>query len=130
VNTDATPSSSIEIELRSAPAWGYEAVVALRGEHDLGSSVELELALSTISGDLLIDLSACSFIDSTIIGVILTRFETLQQLGYRLELVAPPVGSTVERVIEIVGVKRLLTVHDGSIPPVAPPLPGTARQAS
>jgi anti-anti-sigma factor len=114
VSTDATPSSSIEIERQSAPAWGYAAVVSLGGEHDLGTAIELELALSTITGDVLVDLSACTFVDSTILGVILTRFQDLKELGCRLELVAPAHGTSVERIIEIVGVKGLVTVHDGS----------------
>jgi anti-anti-sigma factor len=116
VSADATPSSSIEIERQSAPAWGYAAVVSLGGEHDLGTAVELELALSTVTGDLLVDLSACTFIDSTILGVILTRFQDLRQLGHRLELVAPASGTTVERVIELVGVKGMVVVHDGAAP--------------
>lgn len=115
MNADATPSSSIAVERESAPAWGFAGVVSLAGEHDLATSGELEDALNAIPGDVLVDLSACTFIDSTIIGVILDRAQTLKAPGHRLELVAPPNGSIVGRVIQIVGMRSLITVHDGEL---------------
>jgi anti-anti-sigma factor len=115
VNTDATPSSSIEVEIESASAWGYAGVVTVAGEHDLATAPELARVLESISGDVLVDLSTCTFVDSSVIGVIIARFKELELRDHRLELIAPPNGSIVARVLKISGVPSLITVHDGEL---------------
>src|SRR3954453_21902111 len=46
------------------------AIVTLRGEHDLATRAEINAALARAGGeaDVLVDLSDCSFIDSSVIG--------------------------------------------------------------
>ena len=63
-------------------------------------------------GDLLIDLSGCEFIDSAVIAALLEKFEDLRREGYRLELLIPPEQKNVRRVIEVIGLGTLMTVHD------------------
>jgi anti-anti-sigma factor len=111
---DAAPAheAAIDVELRSDSSSSYAAVVSLRGEHDLASQDAIAGALDPIYGNVLVDLSECAFIDSTVIGVLLSRADHLRREGHRLELVAPPENATVFRVLEIVGVGGLLTIHD------------------
>jgi anti-anti-sigma factor len=91
-------------------------VVAVRGELDLSTTSDLEgpLEEAIASGDasVLIDLSGCEFIDSTVIAALLEKFEDLRREGYRLELLVPPEQKNVRRVIEVIGLGTLIAVHD------------------
>jgi anti-anti-sigma factor len=104
--------SDIAVELRPAHAPGYMAIVTLSGEHDLATSKELGAALAPIDGNVLVDLSPCEFIDSSVIGVLLGKSSTLTREGHRLELVVPAANRAVTRVVEVVGLRTLMPVHD------------------
>ena len=86
--------------------------MSLHGEHDLASSDELRAALDPIAGDLLVDLSACAFIDSTVIAVLLGKRHALNDTGHRLELVVPAANAPVARVVDVVGMRDLMAVHE------------------
>ena len=101
--------AEIVVELRSA-AYGYAAVVALHGEHDLATSSELALVLSSVSGSVLVDLSACLFIDCTVIRVLLDETRSRARDGHRLALVVPPTNGPVRRVAEIIGLPALIPI--------------------
>jgi anti-anti-sigma factor len=103
--------SAVEVDLRAASAPGYAAVVSLVGEHDAATSDEIGEALAAFDGDVLVDLSDCTFIDSTVIRVLLTRSENLRSDGHQLELVAPPANVTITRVLSIVHADTILVVH-------------------
>jgi anti-anti-sigma factor len=109
---DAAPSPSLEVERDPASAPGFAAIVWLRGEHDLDSSVGIREALEAIDGDVLIDLSGCGFMDSSVIGTLLRTFQTRARAGSRLELVVPPANRIIARTIEIASLRELMTVHD------------------
>jgi anti-anti-sigma factor len=112
-NADPTPTSpAIEVELSPPGVAGYAAIVSLNGEHDLAMSDELVATLAPIDGNLLIDLSACEFIDSTVIGAVIAKSIELARAGSRLELIVPAANGVVTRVIDIVGLRTLMTVHD------------------
>lgn len=113
----------IRVELDPSHTRGYAAIVLLCGEHDLATSPEIGLALAPIRGDLLIDLSGCEFIDSAVIAALLEKFEDLRREGYRLELLIPPEQKNVRRVIEVIGLGTLMTVHD-AIPGAGSPALG------
>jgi anti-anti-sigma factor len=102
----------IRIELDPSHTRGYAAIIFLCGEHDLASSSDIGIALAPIQGDLLIDLSECEFIDSTVIAALLEKFEDLRREGHRLELLVPPEKTSVRRIIEIVGLASLIPMHD------------------
>jgi anti-anti-sigma factor len=102
----------VEVERAPADAPGFAAVVWLRGEHDLDSSVEIRDAIDSIDGDVLIDLSGCGFMDSSVIGTLLRTFQTRVRAGSRLELVVPPSNRVIARTIEIASLRELMTVHD------------------
>jgi anti-anti-sigma factor len=109
-DTQPTPPE-IVVEFRAARAPGFAAIVSLVGEHDLSTSPELLATLGPIAGNVLLDLSACEFIDSTVIGVVIGKSADLARDGHRLELVAPSANTIVTRVIDVVGLRRLMPVH-------------------
>jgi anti-anti-sigma factor len=90
---------------------GYAAVVALRGEHDISTSEAVRVALAPLCGRVLVDLSACDFIDSTIISVLLKKTGELSREGDELELLVTA-DSIVSRALAIIGVQGLVAVRD------------------
>ncbi len=91
-------------------AAAYAAIVTLHGEHDIFTSSELRATLAPLDGNVLLDLSAREFIDSTVIGVVLARSGDLAREGRRLGLVVP--AANVTRVVDMVGLRTLVKVHD------------------
>jgi anti-anti-sigma factor len=101
----------INVRLGRAGAPGFVAVVSLNGEHDLATSEGVRVALAPLRGAVLVDLSGCEFVDSTVIGVLLKKAIQLESAGHRLELVAPPQSSSAARALEITGVRDLVRVR-------------------
>jgi anti-sigma B factor antagonist len=90
------------------------AVVTLRGEHDLSGKQRLGEALSTAGARLnvLIDLSECTFMDSSVIAAFFLARTRLAQRGGRLELVIPREATTVQRVAEVTVLDAILPIHE------------------
>ena len=95
---------------------GGSAIVGLSGECDLTTRDALADALRRASDQpgtvVLVDLSECSFIDSTVIGAIALSHKALAEQGRRLELVIPPDGRTVRRIVELSGLAPFFTIHE------------------
>jgi anti-anti-sigma factor len=104
-------AACIEVDVESARRDGYSAVVALIGEHDLATSEAVRVALAPLRGSVLVDLTECFFIDSTIISTLLKKAGDLNREGHRLELRVTP-DSIVTRALAIVGIERLIAVRD------------------
>jgi anti-anti-sigma factor len=104
------PQPEIEVEVRPARAPQYAAVVSLHGEHDLATSGALRTALQPLFGDVLVDLSDCSFVDSTVIGALIAAAQELEREGHRLSLVVPPENTNVARTLEIVRMAELIRI--------------------
>jgi anti-anti-sigma factor len=117
----------INVRLGREGAAGYVAVVSLNGEHDLATSEGVRVALAPLLGAVLVDLSGCDFVDSTVIGVLLERAQELKSDGYRLELVAPPEGSSAARALEITGFAEFVRMLPRSAAPARPLQLVTAR---
>jgi anti-anti-sigma factor len=104
------PQAIVQVERQS----GAATVVTLHGEHDLNTATEIRDALGVAStyGDVIIDLAACTFVDSTIISILLQTANDLHTRGGLLKLVIPP-GSApnAQRVFEMLGVQRVLPIH-------------------
>jgi anti-sigma B factor antagonist len=111
-NGAETRAPSIEVRYAADSVPGYQALVSLGGEHDLASSSELRATLEPILGNVLVDLTRCEFMDSTVIGVLLAKQKDMQREGRRLDLVVPRENAAVARVIDVVGMRELLTVHE------------------
>ncbi len=110
--SDGAPTPAIEIEQAPARAPGFAAIVTLRGEHDLDSSDAIRDALAGVDGDVLIDLSECGFLDSSVIGTLLRTSRDRQLAGSRVELIVPPTNRIIVRTVEVASLRDLLTVHD------------------
>ena len=118
------PHSEIEIDVRPARAPQYAAIVSLHGEHDLATSTAIREALQPLYGDVLIDLSDCSFIDSTVIGSLISASQQLAREGHKLALVVPPGNQNIARTLEIVRIAELVRIY-----PQVPGLDGAAPSA-
>jgi anti-anti-sigma factor len=103
-------AASISLELRPPSEPGFAAIVHLVGEHDLATSTSFRDALQQINGNVLVDLSECSFLDSSVIGVLVRDHQARTREGQRLELLLPP-QSTVARTLHISGVADLIPVR-------------------
>jgi anti-anti-sigma factor len=106
------PSPAIGIERTPIRAPSYSGIVSLRGEHDLDSSIAIREALDSIEGDVLIDLTSCGFMDSSVVGTLLRASRERAQAGYRLDLLVPPENRIIARTIEVASLRELLTVHE------------------
>jgi anti-anti-sigma factor len=97
------------------------AVVSLRGECDLTTRDALGAALTRASDQpgqvVLVDLSECSFIDSTVIGAIALTHKALGEQDRRLELVIPPERRTIRRIVEMSGLAPFFTIHEAAPAP-------------
>jgi anti-sigma B factor antagonist len=78
--------------------------LTLRGELDLGTAPQLEQALADANGDVLLDLSGLTFMDSTGVRVLL---EAAEHRAGRLRIVPPPNGDA-RVTIEETGIAPLL----------------------
>jgi anti-anti-sigma factor len=106
MTTDAT----IEVEAHGSNA----AIVTLRGEHDLSTNAEVENALKTagVHGNVVVDLSECSFLDSTVISALLNTSNRLRQSGGLLRLViADDTHAGVRRLFELMEIDHVLPIH-------------------
>lgn len=119
-NIDASPNGyvaratlpRVEVQFMPAGSPAFAALVALHGEHDLYTCDALDEALASIAGAVLLDLSDCPFIDSSVIGVIVERARLMRREGHRLELVVPRANAHVARVVDVVGLRTYVAVHE------------------
>ena len=87
-------------------------MVGVEGELDLATSASLAEALDALSpaGDVVIDLSGCTFIDSSAVRLFVETARTAQASGGKVSLVTRDPG--ILRVLEIAAVDTLLPVHE------------------
>jgi anti-sigma B factor antagonist len=90
------------------------AVVSISGEHDLNTAPELRSKLESLTegGDgVILDMSPASFVDSSILGVVLDCRRQATESGDRFEVVHDGEVDAVDRVLEITGLRRELPIH-------------------
>ena len=107
-----SPEPDIEVELRPGDLPAFAAVVSLSGEHDLASAPQVLATLRSISGNQLVDLSACSFVDSSIISTLISASQELEREGHHLELLVPRENVIVARTLELVSMRDLFVIHE------------------
>jgi anti-sigma B factor antagonist len=91
------------------------AVVTLEGDHDVASLDAVEDALRNAGAgrDLLVDLSGCTFVDSTIIKLLLRTMRSREVEGGRFELVIDPAPTGhVTRVAALMGIAGMIPTHE------------------
>jgi anti-sigma B factor antagonist len=89
------------------------AVVSLRGEHDLSTEPELTQALeyAAAHSNVVVDLSECSFIDSTVIKALIKTAHALHARGEQLALVIPPEQRQVARIAQMTQLGEFFPIH-------------------
>lgn len=92
-------------------------VVVVYGEHEHASRATLRDALAPLRTHVLIDLSWCAFLDSSIVAVILAKHAELERVGHWLELVVPSRQIDLTRTVQRLGIGQLLAVREPG-PPV------------
>jgi anti-anti-sigma factor len=101
--------SSVEVE---NPAPGL-AILSLRGEHDLATRGALKetLARAGEGRDVLVDLSDCTFLDSTVLGVLLAFSLEREATGARIGLIVPPEAQIVFRIAHVSGLSAFIPIY-------------------
>jgi len=93
-------------------------VVALAGEHETYTVPKLEAELFALldeARDVVVDLRATTFIDSSIVSVLLQARDHAHELGVRFELLlGDSTGWPVRRLLEITGLDAAIPIADGS----------------
>jgi len=89
------------------------AVVSMHGEHDLSTVPKLRPTFeqATAHSNVLVDLSDCAFIDSTVIGLLIRAAMTVQARDEQFVLVIPPEQAQVARVAETAGLTEIFPIH-------------------
>ncbi|MFI6420126.1 STAS domain-containing protein [Streptomyces sp. NPDC050842] len=117
--------TTIEVDEDEQGPW---TVLSIRGELDLVTSPRIRRRVhDAVAGgrhDLVIDLSAVRFCDSSGVGVLIAARRLLRSCGGRLRLILPEAGigggigggdGHVDRVLSALGVRRLFDVY-GDVP--------------
>jgi anti-sigma B factor antagonist len=101
-----------EFAVRLETASGNTFVVVVVGELDMATSPELERALEPASpaSRLVIDLTACTFVDSSAIRVLSARAHASSAAGGSVAVVAPDSG--IRRALGIAAIDRVVELHD------------------
>lgn len=90
------------------------AIVALEGEHDLGTVPDVRAAIAAVAdaGEaLLIDLCSTSFVDSSILGLVLEARRGAAESGRGFAVACDGTTEAVRRVLEVTGLREELPVH-------------------
>jgi anti-sigma B factor antagonist len=91
------------------------AVLTISGEHDLSTAPNLRRRIDSLLNEgtaTVIDLSPATFIDSSILGVILDGRRRAGESGIGFEVVHANGADSVDRVLEVTGLRTELPVRD------------------
>jgi anti-anti-sigma factor len=106
--------SVVEVVPRPATAPGYAAIVKVGGEHDIATAPLIRETLELIRGSILIDLSDCTFLDSSVIHVFVADADERRRAWQSFELIVPAANANVGRTVRISGLSELLVVHEST----------------
>jgi anti-sigma B factor antagonist len=105
-----TSAELATIQFESLPR---ATVVRIRGEVDLSNAERLHDEVSSLIGEapwMVVDLSGCDYLDSAGLGVIARIHARCRSRGVQLRIVVPRSAATVDRVLAITGMDRVLQV--------------------
>jgi anti-sigma B factor antagonist len=90
------------------------AVLTISGEHDLSTAPNLRRRIDGLLDEgvaTVVDLSAATFIDSSILGVILDGRRRAAEANIGFAVVRPDGSAAVDRVLDVTGLRAELPVH-------------------
>jgi anti-sigma B factor antagonist len=90
------------------------AVVTISGEHDLSTAPDLRRRLDSLLDEgtaTVVDLSPATFIDSSILGVILDSRRRAAEANIGFAIVHANGADAVDRVLDVTGLRDELPVH-------------------
>jgi anti-sigma B factor antagonist len=126
VTENSSPEGHFELAV-----WrreGQSATVVLDGELDLASAPQLQACLAELTANgvkhVVVDLANLRFIDSTGIGVLVSDFKRLSEVGGSMAV--RNAGPRAYRVFEMTGLVELLSVTPPGLDPGSPS--STTRQ--
>ena len=91
------------------------AVVVIRGELDLATAPDLEAALKEHldrGQDVVVDLRELAFMDSTGLRALVAAHARVEGTEQRFLIVRPLPGASIERILAVAGVERVLDLID------------------
>ena len=91
------------------------AVVVIRGELDLATAPALEEAIQgrlDDGQDVVVDLRELEFMDSTGLRVLVAAHGRVEDTEQRFLIVRPLPGASIERILAVAGVERVLDLID------------------
>ena len=91
------------------------AVVVIRGELDLATAPDLEAAIKSRlddGQDVVVDLRELEFMDSTGLRVLVAAHARVEGTEQRFLIVRPLPGASIERILAVAGVERVLDLID------------------
>ncbi len=102
-------------QITSSRSTDSHWLVALTGEHDLATAAALRAELDRVlagGSGVVVDLSQVTFIDSSVVGVLLNAHRsTAERPGQALVVVAPA-GGTPRRLLDFIGVQAVIPLVD------------------
>jgi anti-anti-sigma factor len=104
----AAPEVEVEIH-----AEARIAIVTLRGEHDIATEPRVRAAL-TLAGEqsrVLVDLSECTFADSSVIGALIVANTLIAERAGQLEVVIPPEARAAQRLAKLTQLEQIVPIH-------------------
>ena len=90
------------------------SVLTISGEHDLSTAPELRRRLDELLEEgqaTVVDLSSATFIDSSILGVVLDARRRAFDAGVGFSVVHSNGADAVDRILEVTGLRGELPVH-------------------
>jgi anti-anti-sigma factor len=101
--------SRIEIEIHTPTS----CILTLSGEHDLASREALSMALTLARtySNVLVDLTSCTFLDTSVSHAVLDAAAQLRQAHRSLELIVPPSAAGIRRALSLAGLLPVFPLH-------------------
>ena len=92
--------------------------IKLRGEIDHHSAVAVRVAIDDMirskrPAELLIDMSAVDFMDSSGLGLIMGRYNTMKEIGGRVVVTDP--SPATEKIMNLAGLERIVKITHSSV---------------
>lgn len=117
-------------EFRLQSRKGEPVLLTVHGEHDLHTAPELRRRLDELidaGSPIVVDLSPATFVDSSILGVLLDGRRRASEAGIGFTVAQGDGAVAVSRVLQVTGLRTELPVHESVDDAVAEAAQGSAE---